>query len=131
MVTYIKKKMVTFEQYLKGVLQQVDDSHTLLENLRDKPGDLEIIKRELAKITGLFTALANKLESNKEELSEYQHILMPIHNYLNNHDFFREIDTMSLLYSDDPMRLKNLRLSILDAATEKNLMGHIKSILRA
>ncbi|MGQ0606671.1 MAG: hypothetical protein ACT4OD_06985 [Candidatus Nitrosotenuis sp.] len=125
-----KKKMVTFEQYLKGVLKQVDDSYTLLQNLKDQSGDLEIIRRDLAKITGLFLALINKLEAHKEELSDYQHILSPMHAYLDNHEFFREIDTISLLYSDDPMRLKNLRLSILDSLEEKNLIAHIKSILR-
>lgn len=121
--------MVTFEQYLKGVLKQVDDSYTLLENLRDKPGDLEIIRREIAKVTGLFSALVSKLETNKED-SEYQHILSPMYSYLENNDFFREMDTMSQLYADDPMRLKNLRLSIIGSLDEKNLMAHIKSIIR-
>ncbi len=130
MVLYFKKKMVTFEEYLKGILKQVDDSHTLLQNLRDKPGDLDIIRRELAKINGLFAALANKLETNKQELADYQHVLPPIRKYLANHEFFREMDTMSLLYSDDPMRLKNLRMSILDSIEENNLLEHIKSILR-
>jgi hypothetical protein len=125
-----KKKMVTFEQYLKGILQQVDDSYTLMENLRDKPGDLDIMRRELAKINGLFVALANKMDANKQELADYLYVLSPIRKYLENHEFFREIDTMSMLYSEDPMRLKNLRISILDAMRENNLLGHVKSILR-
>ena len=122
--------MVTFEQYLKGVLQQVDDSYTLLQNLRDKPGDLDILRRELSKINGLLLALSNKLETNKQELADYQHVLSPIRKYLENHEFFREMGTMSLLYSDDPLRLKNLRLSILDSLKENNLLEHIKSVLR-
>lgn len=122
--------MVTYDEYLKNVLQQVDDSYTLLQNLQDKPGDLDIIRRELAKTTGLFQVLANKLESNKTEFSDYQHILSPIKYFLENRNFFREIDTMSLLYSEDPMRLKHLRLTILDALDEKNLIGHIKAILK-
>lgn len=108
----------------------MDDSYTLLYNLRDKPGDLEIIRRDLAKINGLFSALANKLESNKQELADYQYVLSPIRQYLENHEFFREMDTMEPLYSDDPLRLKNLRLSILDALGENNLLQHIKSIIR-
>jgi hypothetical protein len=122
--------MVTYDAYLKGVLQQIDDSHTVLSNLKDKPGDLEIIKRDLAKITGLLQALSNKIESNNQELSEYAHLVMPIRHFLTSHDFFREIDTMSLLYSDDPMRLKNMRTVILDALDEKNLIAHIKVIIR-
>ncbi|MFM7796756.1 MAG: hypothetical protein ACKO7N_08330 [Candidatus Nitrosotenuis sp.] len=122
--------MVTYEEYLRGILKQVADSNLLLENLRDKPGDLEIINRELAKINGLFIALANKLETNKQELVEYQYILSPIRKYLQNNEFFREMKTMSMLYSDDSMRLKNLRMSILGSLKENNLLEHIFNIIR-
>ena len=121
--------MVTFE-YFKGVLQQVDDSYAVLSGLKDRSGDLEIMRRELAKINGLFVALAKKLDANKQELAEYSHILSPIRKYLDGHEFFREMDTMSMLYSDDSMRLRNLRLSILDSISENNLLEHIRSILR-
>jgi hypothetical protein len=123
--------VTTWEEYLKGILRQIDDSYTILQNLKDKPGDLEIIRRELAKINGLFAVLANKLEANKQELDDYQYLLSPIRKYLDNHEFFREMDTMGLLYSDDSLRLKNLRYSILDSIGENNLLEHIKSILRA
>ena len=122
--------MATYEEYLRGILKQVADSNLLLENLRDKPGDLEIINRELAKINGLFIALANKLETNKQELVEYQYILSPIRKYLQNNEFFREMKTMSMLYSDDSMRLKNLRMSILGSLKENNLLEHIFNIIR-
>lgn len=121
--------MTTYDEYIKGILQQVDDVYTLFSNLKDKPGDLDIIKRELAKVTGLFQALTNKLEANTE-FADYKFLLLPTKYFLQNHEFFREIDTMSLLYSEDPLRLKNLRLTILDALDEKNLIGHIKAILR-
>jgi len=122
--------MVTFEEYLKNILRQVDDSNTILENLRDKPGDLEIIRRELAKINGLLSTISSKLESNKQELSDYQYVLSPIRKYLENYEFFREMDTLSLLYSDDSSRLKNLRLAIIGAIKENNLLGHIQAILK-
>jgi hypothetical protein len=122
--------MGTLDEYLKNILHQVDDSYTLLQNLKDKPGDLDITRRELAKITGLLQATINKLKANKMDLSDYQHLLLPMRNFLENHDFFREMDTMSLLYSEDPMRLKNLRLTILDALDEKSLIEHIKNLLR-
>jgi hypothetical protein len=123
--------MTTYDEYMKNTLQQIADSYTIFQNLKDKSGDLEIIKRELAKITGILQALANKLEVNKQEFSDYQHLSLPIRHFLQNHDFFREINIMSLLYSDDPMRLKNLRLVILDALDEKNLIEHIKTILKS
>ncbi|MFN3655400.1 MAG: hypothetical protein ACK4TO_08785 [Candidatus Nitrosotenuis sp.] len=121
--------MTIYDEYIKGILQQIDDVYTLFSNLKDKPGDLDIIKRELAKVTGLFQVLTNKLEANTE-FADYEFLLLPTKYFLQNHDFFREIDTMSLLYSEDPLRLKNLRLIILDALNEKNLIGHIKAILQ-
>lgn len=130
MVLAETKKMATFDEYVRGMLKQIDDSYVLLQNLHDKPGDLDIIKREIAKITGLLQALGNKFQTNNEDLSEYEHIKPPLVYYLGNHEFLREIEIMSLLYSEDTMRLKNLRLTILDALDEKNLIGHIKLILR-
>lgn len=122
--------MGTHDEYLKGVFQQIDDSHTILTNLKDKPGDLEIIKRDLAKITGLLQVLSAKIQSSKQDLSEYQYLVPPMQFFLVNYDFFREIETMAPLYSEDPMRLKNMRLTILDALDQKNLIGHIKALLR-
>jgi hypothetical protein len=122
--------MTAFSKYIEGILQQISDSHTVLQNLKDKPGDLDVIKKELAKITGLLQVLANKIEANPEEASDYRYFLSPSKFYLENYDFFREIDTVSLLYSDDPMRLKGIRLTILDALDEKNLIGHISAFLR-
>lgn len=122
--------MTAFSKYIEGILQQISDSYTVLQNLKDKPGDLDVIKKELAKMTGLLQVLANKIEANPEEASDYRYFLSPSKFYLENYDFFREIDTVSLLYSDDPMRLKGIRLTILDALDEKNLIGHISAFLR-
>ena len=122
--------MTVFSKYIEGILQQISDSNAVLQNLKDKPGDLDVIKKELGKITGLLQVLANKLEANPEEASEYHYFVSPSKFYLENYDFFREIETVSLLYSDDPMRLKGIRLAILDALDEKNLIGHISAFLR-
>lgn len=123
--------MATHDEYLKDIFKQVNDSYVLLESLKDKSGDLEIIKRETAKITGLLTVMSNKMNANKQEYVDYQHILPSIRFYLENNDFLREIQTLNLLYSDDPMRLKNLRLTILGALDEKNLIEHIRTVIRS
>ena len=135
MVVLYQNKMIELDAYFKRVLQQVSDSYDMLESLSDKSGDLDTIKRELAKTNGLLLALANKLQANKQQankqdLEGYQYLLKPIRLYLENHEFFREIDTMAPLYSDDPLRLKNLRLSILSLLRENNLLEHVRTILR-
>ena len=130
MVVLYQNKMIELDGYFKRVLQQVADSYNVLENLSDKSGDLDTIKRELAKTNGLLLALYNKLQSNKQELEGYQYMLKPIRLYLENHEFFREINTMAPLYSDDPLRLKNLRLSILSSLQENNLLEHVRTVLK-
>jgi len=130
MAAHQYKKMVVFSKYVEGILRQISDSHAILKSLQDKSGDLDVIKRELARITGTLQVLVNKLEANPKESEDYQYFLSPSKYYLENHDFFREIETASLLYSDDPMRVRRIRFAILDALDEKNLIGHMSAFLR-
>jgi hypothetical protein len=130
MAAHQYKKMVVFSKYVEGILRQISDSHAILKSLQDKSGDLDVIKRELARITGTLQVLVNNLEANPKESEDYQYFLSPSKYYLENHDFFREIETASLLYSDDPMRVRRIRFAILDALDEKNLIGHMSAFLR-
>ncbi len=41
--------MISFDEYIKGVLKQVLDSYQILLELKDKPDDLKIIKNECIK----------------------------------------------------------------------------------
>ena len=106
--------MVTYDEYLKGILEQILDSHQVLSELKDKPGDLEVIKREYLKIYGLIQAMINKIESFGKTTDDYVEILKRSNYYLENYDFQREMDIMAPLYSEDSDRLKHLRLKILE-----------------
>lgn len=121
--------MVDFENYLKGVLSQVIDSYKLLEQLKDKPGDLEIISRELAKIIGLLRVIVNKLESNEDNSDKYVKLSAAAKFYLENYSFDREIETMSKLYSGDSNRLRNIRNTILDSLQDKKLIEKVQSFI--
>ena len=121
--------MVDFENYLKGVLSQVIDSYKILEDLKDKPGDLEIISRELAKITGLFHVIVKKLESNSDNSDKYMKLSTSAKFYLENYSFDREIETISKLYSEDSNRLRNIRTTILDSLQDKKLIERIESLI--
>lgn len=55
--------LINFDNNLNGVLSRIKDSYQILEYLNDVPGDLEIIKKELAKINGLLQVIVNKLEN--------------------------------------------------------------------
>jgi len=121
--------LVDFENYLIGLLSQIIDSVKIIEELKDKPGDLEIIKKELAKINGLFQVAVNKLEVIDNKSDKYVEFSSATKYYLENYSFEREIDTMSKLYSNDAHRLKNIRHSILNALSDKKLLEKVDSIM--
>lgn len=121
--------MTNFDNYLKGLLKQIVESYQLLTKLEDKSGDLEIIKKELAKINGLLHVIINKLNTIDNTSNDYVGLESSADSYINNYDFFREIETMSKLYSDDPDRLQNLRQTILDSFNDKKLIERIESLI--
>lgn len=121
--------MVDFKNYLNGLLSQIKDSVKIIEKLKDKPGDLLIIKKELAKINGLFQIALNKLEVTENRSDKYVEFSSAAKYYLENYSFEREIETMSQLYSDDSHRLRNIRFSILNALSDKKLLEKVDSIM--
>jgi len=121
------------DDYLKNLIQQASDSYDLLNNLKDKPGDIEIIKRELAKIRGLVQVVINKIEKSGNISDSYVELLNMSRAYLEDYDFTRPIEPIedvSGLYSQDPLRIKNMRLSIILSLEESQLIFKIQSILR-
>jgi len=115
--------------YIKGILEKIIDSHKILNELKDKPGDLEIIKREVGKIQGLVQVLANKIEKSENNSDTYFELLSASKSYLKEYSFYNEIDRVSQLYSEDPHRIRNMRLSILTALEETKLIVSIIALL--
>jgi len=121
--------LINFDNNLNEVLSRIKGSYQILEHLNDVPGDLEIIKKELAKINGLLQVIVNKLENIDNSSDKYVKLSSAAKFYLQNYSFEREIETMSKLYSDDPNRLKNIRNSILESLQDKKLMEKVESII--
>ena len=121
--------MSDFENYLNGLLSQIKDSIKIIDELKDNSGDLEIIKKELAKINGLFQVIVHKLDSIDNSSDKYMRLSSAARYYLENYSFEREIETMSKLYSDDSHRLRNIRYSILKSLTDKKLIEKVDSIM--
>ena len=121
--------MNNFDNYLSGILKQILDYFQILTNLQDKPNDIEIIKKELTKINELLYVVVSKLESSNDKSNAFVELLSSAKFYLENHDFFREIETLSKLYSEDSQRIKNLRRIIVEALPEKKLIQKIESLI--
>ncbi len=120
--------MTNFDDYLRGILEQILESNQILNDLQDKLGDLDIIKKEISKINGLITVVINKLKASDNSSDDFVSLLSAGKHYLENYDFIREIETMSKLYSNDSNRLKNIRYTILDSLQDKQLMEKIETI---
>ena len=95
--------MVSFDEYIQGVLKQVLDSYQILLELEDKTGDLKIIKNELLKINGFLRVIVKKINSSNIQSDSFVKLSKRSKYYLESYDFEREIDTMSNLYSADPI----------------------------
>lgn len=121
--------MISNEDYVKKILQQVLDSYEILYNLQDKPGDLDVIKKELLKINGFFNVFLKKFSGSNFQIRSLLELEPKIKNYLESYYFVQEIDTMTPLYSDDSSRIKNMRLKVFEAFQDKKLIDKIEEVL--
>ncbi len=120
--------MVSFDEYIKGVLKQILDSYQILLELEDKFVDLKIITNELLKINGYLRVIVKKINSSNIQSDIFVKLSKRSKYYLESYDFKREIDTISNLYSTDPNRLKNIRLKIIESLQDKKLIETIENI---
>ena len=121
--------MVTYNEYLKSILTQVIDSYNFLKEIKDNPGDLDNIKKEMLKINGFLKVITNKIEVDKITSSDFKTVKSKFQHYLNNYYFEKEIETMAPLYSNDVNRVKNMRLKILEALEDRKMIDSVKELI--
>ena len=121
--------VVTYVEHLKNILNHIVDSYHILETIEDKPGDLAKIEKEMLKINGFIRVVSNKIDMDKIPNSDFKITKTKFLEYLENYSFEKEIITMSPLYSDDVSRIKNMRMKILEALKNKNMIGNVKELL--
>ena len=121
--------MVTYNEYLKNILEQIVDSYNTLREINDKKEDLEFIKIEMLKINGFVKVVLRKIDSDKITSSNFKIIQSKFQHYLDNYYFEKEIETMAPLYSNDLSRVKNMRLKILEALEDRKLMDKVVELI--
>ena len=121
--------VVTYVEYLKKILNHIVDSYHILETIEDKPGDLAKIEKQMLKINGFIKVISNKIDSDKIPVSNFKIVKKNFLEYLGNYSFEKEIVTMTPLYSNDVSRIKNMRLKILEALKNKNMIDNVKELL--
>ena len=66
--------LIDFNEYLKGILQQILASYKILTELNDNPSDLHTMKQEISKIIGLSLVVKNKLEGKNIRMWRNQNV---------------------------------------------------------
>lgn len=117
--------MITHNEHLKNILSHILSSYGALKEIKDGPGDLEIIKKELLKINGFIKVVANNIDSKNIQSSDFKPLKSKFKHYLENYFFEKEIETMAPLYSGDLHRVKNMRLKILESLEDKKMMDDV------
>ena len=121
--------MVTIDEYLKGILEQILVSYKILTELNDNPDDLEIIKKELAKIRELLHILHTKLDNKKYQSDRLVTLHKLSASYIDTYDFTREIEILAQIYYNDSDRLKNLRMLIINSLNDRELIEKLQDVL--
>ncbi len=121
--------MVTYNEYLKNILNQILDSYNILKKIDDKNEDLDFIKKEMLKINGFFKVVLRKIDSDKIPSSDFKIVKSKFQNYLDSYYFEKEIETMAPLYSNDLSRVKNMRLKILEALEGRRMMKDVEELI--
>ena len=124
----MKIVLENFSEYLKGIMRQILDSYNIIIQLNDEPSDLAIIKKELSKIRGQLTVLKNKLKSKEYQSDDLVTLYKVSLYYTETYDFSREINLLSQIYYNDPLRLKNLRLLIIESLNDKKFIEKFQEI---
>ena len=105
------------------------DSYKILVELDDEPDDLNIIKKETAKISGLLHVIRNKLSEKKYQSDHLVTLRKLARYYTDTYDYSREIEYLAQIYDEDPNRIKNLRILIINSLNDKRMIEKFQTIL--
>ena len=113
------------DEYLNNVMKKILNSYSIIENLSDRPIDLELLEVEVRKINGFLLVLSKKVISLGNNSSDTKNLEKKIIFYMQNYDFSREINLLLDTYSEDSLRVRNIRDSVLKSLNENELIHKI------
>ena len=112
-------------EYLNSILKKILNSYSIIDELSDKSIDLELLEVEVRKINGVFLVLSKKITSLTNNSSDTKNLEKNIVYYIQNYDFLREINLLLDTYSEDNLRVRNIRDSVLKSLNENKLIQKI------
>ena len=121
--------LMDIDEYLKGILCQILDTYKILAELDDTTNGLDIIKKETSKINGLLQVINNKLNEKKYQSDHLVTLRNLSKYYITTYDYSREIEYVLEIYGNDPNRIKNLKILIINSLNDRRMIEKIQNIL--
>ncbi|MEC7711501.1 MAG: hypothetical protein VX587_04265 [Thermoproteota archaeon] len=122
--------MVGVDQYFYELMKKILDSYNIIENLGDSKDDLFILDVELTKINGLLKVLLRKSKEFSNKNQDFSKLNKKIQNYFDNHYFTSELEKIKEIYSEDPLRVKSIRNSVVKSLQDEKLIFRIYEIAK-
>lgn len=120
--------MVTYSEHLSRILLQILESYDILKDMDGAYLDVPGIKKEVHKINGLIRAIMSNISRYDVQSSDFGVLRSKFSKYLEEYDFQSELDTISMLYAEDKMRINNLRIIILESLADRKMMETVREV---
>ena len=122
--------MVVVDEYFPDLMKKILNSYDLIKNLEDSKEDFFTLDVELTKINGLLRVLLRKSEEFSDKNPGFLKLTKKIQNYFDNYYFVGELEKIKEIYSEDPLRIKHIRNSIINSLHNDNMIFRINEILK-
>ena len=122
--------MVIVDEYFHDLMKKILNSYDIIKNLGDSKGDFLILAVELSKINGLLKVLLRKSDEFSDKNIEFSKLKKKIENYFENHYFIEELEKIKEIYSEDPLRVKHIRNSIVNSLQDEKMIFRIYDIAK-
>lgn len=114
--------------YLKDLMKNILNSYSIIESLSDGPSDLVSLQIELKKINGFLLVLSRKTTLLENNLANAKFLEKNIKLYFQNYEFSREIILLLDTYSEDSIRVRNIRDSVIKSLEDNSLIQKIYDV---
>ena len=122
--------MVAVDEYFSDLMKKILSRYDIIENLGDSKEDFFTLDVELTKINGLLRVLLRKSEEFSDKNPEFSKLTKKIQNYFDNYYFSGELKKIKEIYSEDPLRIKYIRNSIINSLQNDNMIFRINKIAK-
>ena len=121
--------MVVVDEYFHDLMKKILSSYDVIKNLGDSKDDFFVLDVELTKINGLLRVLVRKSEEFSDKNIEFSKLQKKIQNYFENHYFVGELEKIKEIYSEDPLRVKHIRNSIINSLQDDRMVFLISELI--